>query len=62
MGDLVNLKKFRKRTAGDQATKQAEVNRAKFGRTKSERTQDEQRVRRANDALNQHRIGPENER
>lgn len=61
MGDLVNLKTFRKRTARDQAAKQAEVNRAKFGRTKSERTQDEQHARRANDALDQHRIGPENE-
>lgn len=56
MGDLVNLKRFKKRTEREQSTKQAEANRTRFGRTKSERVLDELRTKRANDLLDQHRI------
>jgi hypothetical protein len=56
MGDVVNLKRFRKRTAQEQSAKQADANRKRFGRTKSERMLDERRVSRANDLLDQHRI------
>ena len=56
MGDLVNLKRFKKRIARDRSAKQAEANRARFGRTKSERTLDQQRANRAKDMLDQHRI------
>jgi hypothetical protein len=59
MGELVNLKRFRKRAERDRSAKQAEVNRARFGRTKSERVTDEGRTRRANDLLDQHRIDDE---
>ena len=59
MGDLVNLKRFKKRTARDQSAKQAEINRTKFGRSKAERLLDEQRTKRANDLLNQHLIDSE---
>jgi hypothetical protein len=59
MGDLVNLKRFKKRIARDQSAKRAETNRARFGRTKSERTLEEQRASRANDVLDQHRIDGE---
>ena len=59
MGDLVNLKRFKKRIAKDQSAKQAETNRARFGRTKSERTLDEQRARRANELLDRHRLDGE---
>jgi uncharacterized protein DUF4169 len=59
MGDLVNLKRFRKRATRDQSAEQAEVNRIKFGRTKTERTLDEQRARRAKDLLDQHLIDGE---
>ena len=59
MGDLVNLKRFKKRTARDQSAKQAEVNRTKFGRSKAERLLDEQRASRANNLLNQHLIDSE---
>jgi hypothetical protein len=59
MGDLVNLKRFKKRTARDQSAKQAEVNRTKFGRSKTERLLDEQRANRANIVLNQHLIDSE---
>ena len=56
MGDVVNLKRFRKRAERQQSEKQAEANRARFGRTKSERAQDERRASRASDLLDQHRI------
>jgi hypothetical protein len=54
MGDIVNLKRFKKRVA--RLAKQAEVNRARFGRTKSERVSDEPREKRASDLLDQNRI------
>jgi hypothetical protein len=56
MGDLVNLKRFRKRSEREQSAKQAESNRTRFGRTKSERVLDKLRADRANDLLDQHRI------
>ena len=56
MADVVNLRQFRKRNLRDAAAKQAEVNRARFGRTKSERVLDEARAGRAKDLLDQHRI------
>ena len=56
MGDVVNLKRFKKRTAREASAQQADANRARFGRTKSERALDEQRTRRADDLLDQHRI------
>jgi hypothetical protein len=59
VGEVVNLKRFRKRAARDQSAKQADANRARFGRTKSERALDQQRASRANDMLEQHRIDGE---
>jgi hypothetical protein len=59
MGDVVNLKRFKKRTEREQSAKQAEANRTRVGRTKSERILDEQRANRANDLLDQHRIDGE---
>ena len=59
MGDLVNLKRFKKRTQREASAKQAEANRSRFGRTKSERVLNELRTDRANDLLDQHRIDGE---
>jgi hypothetical protein len=59
MGDLVNLKRFKKRIARDQSAQQAEANRARFGRSKSQRERDEQREKRAAELLNQHRLNGE---
>jgi hypothetical protein len=59
MGDIVNLNRFRKRTERHRSEKQAEANRTRFGRTKSERAMDERRTRRADDLLDQHRIDGE---
>jgi Domain of unknown function (DUF4169) len=59
MGDVVNLKRFKKRGKRAQSEKQAEANRLRFGRTKSERALDELRIRRASDLLDQHRLDDE---
>jgi hypothetical protein len=59
MGDLVNLKRFRKRAEKEQSAKQADANRKRFGRTKSERVLEEVRSKRANDVLDQHRVDGE---
>jgi hypothetical protein len=59
MGDIVNLKRFRKRSEREQAAKQADANRVRFGRTKSERALDEQQSSRASDHLDQHHIDGE---
>jgi hypothetical protein len=56
MGDVVNLKRFKKRNAREQSAREAETNRARFGRTKSERDADERRSERADELLDQHRI------
>jgi len=56
MGDLVNLKRFKKRAEREASAKQAEVNRTRFGRTKSERALTKLSTDRANGVLDQHRI------
>jgi hypothetical protein len=56
MGDLVNLNRFKKRSEREQSAKQAESNRARFGRTKAERAADKKRVQRGNELVDQHRI------
>ena len=55
MGDVVNLKRFKKRAERNQSARQADANRAKFGRSKSERVLEQQRADRASDLLDQHR-------
>ena len=59
MGDIVNLKRFKKRNEREQSAKQADANRARFGRAKSERVLDERRTTRASELLDQHRIDGE---
>jgi hypothetical protein len=56
MGVIVNLKRFKKRSERGQATKEAETNRARFGRTRSDRAADAKRTKRSNELLDQHRI------
>ncbi len=56
MGDLLNLKQIRKRNERDKAAKTAETNRARFGRTKSEKERDELSAQRASNSLDGHRI------
>jgi hypothetical protein len=59
MGDIINLKRFKKRSERAQAAQHADANRARFGRNKAERTLDELRENRANKLLDQHRIDDE---
>jgi len=59
MGEVLNLKRFRKRNERAQSAKQADANRARFGRTKSERVLDEQRTKSASHLLDQHKIDGE---
>jgi hypothetical protein len=59
MGDVVNLKRFKKRIERARSAKRADVNRLKFGRTRSERNLEERRGERAKDVLDQHRIDGE---
>jgi Domain of unknown function (DUF4169) len=59
MGDVVNLKRFKKRAERHQSEQQAEANRTRFGRTKSERILDERRADRSDKLLDQHRIDGE---
>ena len=56
VGQVVNLRRFKKRGERAQSAKQADANRARFGRTKSERARDAERAKRARDLLDQHRI------
>lgn len=56
MGELVNLKRFRKRVEREEAGREAEANRARFGRTKSERAHDEKQSARGAEILDQHRL------
>ena len=56
VGKVVNLKRFKKRSEREQSAKQADANRARFGRTKSERSKDAQRAKRASELLDQHQL------
>ena len=59
MGDLINLNRFKKRIERDEAARQAEINRARFGRSKSERILEQKRTIRAETMLDQHQINGE---
>ena len=59
VGDLLNLKRFKNRTARGEAAKKAEANRALFGRTKAEKKRDEVQAQRAGKLLDGHRIDDE---
>lgn len=56
MSNIVNLKRHRKRLDREQSAKQAEINRVRFGRTKAERLLERQRVNRAQEELDRHRL------
>jgi hypothetical protein len=56
MANVINLKRFKKRNEREQSAKQADANRARFGRTKAERALDESRKDRAGDLLDQHKL------
>ena len=57
MGDVVNLNRFKKRAARDQAAKEADHRRARFGQTKAERQKHQQETQKLKSVLDHHRIG-----
>ncbi|OYX79376.1 MAG: hypothetical protein B7Y77_01940 [Bradyrhizobium sp. 35-63-5] len=56
MGELINLKKFRKRAERDKAAGEAQHKRMLFGRTKAQKNLDELQARRAARELDQHLV------
>ena len=59
MGDVVNLKRFRKKIERGRAEQRAEENRTRHGRTRAERERDAATERKLHDQLDQHRLGEE---
>ena len=59
MGDLVNLKRFKKRREREHSERQGDTNRALHGRTKTQRAADEMRATRERALLDKHRIDGE---
>ncbi len=57
MGDIINLKRFKKRAARDQADNDAQAQRTRSGRTKAKRQEDQEQNRKLNSVLDHHRIG-----
>lgn len=56
MGELVNMKQFRKRRERSHKAQEADTNRALFGRTKAEKRRDEQSAESQKAALDGHRL------
>jgi hypothetical protein len=57
MGEIINLRRQKKRAARDQASRESEANRIRHGRTRAERLRDQEQNRRLNSVLDQHRRG-----
>jgi hypothetical protein len=57
MGEVVNLKRYKKQVARNEAAKDAQEKRARFGRTKVQRQQDEEQKRLFDTTLDGHRLG-----
>jgi hypothetical protein len=62
VGDLLNLKQYKKRAKRDATAKKAETNRALFGRTKNEKDRDNLRAQSSSKLLDGHRIDDETSR
>jgi hypothetical protein len=56
MGDIVNLNRFKKRAERESAARQADANRVRFGRSKSERALEKSESERARAQLDQVRL------
>lgn len=59
LGDIVNLKRFRKALARKEADRQAAENRAVFGQSRAERERIAREKQQLNDAVDRHRIEDE---
>lgn len=56
MNNVINLNRFRKKNSRAEKEKQAEENRAKFGRTKAEKSHEEAAAEHRDAHLDQHKI------
>ncbi|MBK1836302.1 DUF4169 family protein [Azospirillum sp. YIM B02556] len=56
MGDVVNLNRFRKARDKAERSKDADANRARFGRTKAEKERDRKGAERQARGLDGHRL------
>ena len=56
MGDIINLKRFRKNKEREQQAERAQENRARHGRTKSERRRDVDVNEKLQTTLDLHRL------
>ena len=61
MGELVNLRRVRKRLQHEKAGADAQAQRARFGRTKAEKQRDEKRQHDAGELLDQHRLSEDDQ-
>jgi len=57
MGEVVNLKRYKKQIARGRAAKDAQEKRTRHGRTKAQRQHDQEQNGRLNSVLDQHRLG-----
>jgi Domain of unknown function (DUF4169) len=56
MGDIINLKSVRKQRARDAKAQEADANRLKFGRRKTQKERDERNAAQAEKTLDGHKI------
>ncbi|PWC58525.1 hypothetical protein TSH7_23725 [Azospirillum sp. TSH7] len=59
MGDVVNLNRFRKTRDKAERAKEADANRARFGRTKAEKERDRKEAERRTQTLDGHKLDSE---
>lgn len=59
--DIINLRQFRKRKARDDAGRQAEENRVRHGRDKTQRAEDDFSRRRSDRDLDGKKLDPDGE-
>lgn len=60
MGDIVNMRQFKKNKARDSRNKQAEQNRVLFGRTKAEKDFAKEETRKAENFLTNNKLESRN--
>ena len=57
MADVINLNQYRKQRARAEQSKRARANRARFGRTGTEKAAEESEAKKAGEELEQKRLG-----
>jgi hypothetical protein len=57
MGEIINLRRHKKRAARDQAARDADANRVQHGRNKAERARTQEQNRKRTLLLDRHHLG-----